>query len=57
VALLVCFLLGTVFVVARQQENEFWKAARQGDLETVRTLLAKGVDVNTRFRYGATALS
>ena len=32
-------------------------AARQGDVATVKTLLDEGVDVNTKFRYGATALS
>jgi hypothetical protein len=32
-------------------------AARKGDLATVRKLLDEGVDVNTKFRYNATALS
>src|SRR5262245_54176544 len=32
-------------------------AARTGDAVTVTKLLDEGVDVNTKFRYGATALS
>src|SRR4030095_9082966 len=32
-------------------------AARKGDAATVAKLLDAGVDVNTKFRYGATALS
>src|SRR3954464_15272479 len=31
-------------------------AARKGDAATVRKLLDEGVDVNTKFRYNATAL-
>ena len=34
----------------------FWTAARQGDVAGVKALLARGVDINSRFRYGATAL-
>lgn len=33
------------------------EAARKGDVSVVKKLLAEGVDVNTKFRYGATALS
>jgi len=33
------------------------EAARKGDAAVVKTLLDEGVDVNTKFRYGATALS
>lgn len=33
------------------------EAARKGDASTVKKLLDEGVDVNTKFRYGATALS
>lgn len=37
--------------------NKEWKdATRQGDLEKVRSLLAKGADINARDRYGQTAL-
>jgi ankyrin repeat protein len=34
-----------------------WEAARKGDATTVKKLLDEGVDVNTKYRYGATALS
>jgi hypothetical protein len=34
-----------------------WEAARKGDATTVEKLLNEGVDVNTKYRYGATALS
>jgi hypothetical protein len=33
------------------------EAARRGDAATTKKLLDEGVDVNTKFRYGATALS
>ena len=36
--------------------DQFWTAARQGDAAAVKALLAKGVDVNSKFRYNATAL-
>ncbi len=42
---------------AGDKANEFWRAARLGDAARVKALLAAGVDVNTKFRYGATALS
>ena len=34
-----------------------WEAARKGDAPTVKRLLDEGVNVDTPFRYGATALS
>lgn len=37
--------------------DTFWQAARKGDAAAITQLLDQGVDVNTRFRYGATALS
>ena len=37
--------------------NALWEAARNGDAPTVKRLLDEGVDVNAKFRYGATALS
>jgi ankyrin repeat protein len=37
-------------------DNQFWEAARKGDVATVKALLDKGVDVNAKFRYGTTAL-
>jgi hypothetical protein len=36
--------------------EQFQEAARKGDVATVKKLLDEGVDVNTKFRYGATAL-
>jgi hypothetical protein len=37
--------------------EQFGEAARKGDVAAVRKLLDEGIDVNTRFRYGVTALS
>ncbi|HZG52760.1 MAG TPA: ankyrin repeat domain-containing protein [Pyrinomonadaceae bacterium] len=43
---------------AQQDQNEqLFEAARKGDAATVKALLDRGVDVNAKFRYGATALS
>lgn len=36
--------------------DQFFEAVRNGDAATVTALLDKGVDVNTKFRYGMTAL-
>ncbi len=36
--------------------EQLQEAARKGDAATVRKLIDDGVDVNTKFRYGATAL-
>jgi hypothetical protein len=36
--------------------DEFSAAARKGDVATVKQLLDAGIDVNTKFRYGVTAL-
>jgi len=36
--------------------DQLQEAARKGDAVTVKKLLDEGVDVNTKFRYGATAL-
>ena len=36
--------------------EQFQDAARKGDAATVKKLLDEGVDVNTKFRYDATAL-
>jgi len=44
-------------LTAADTNEEFWLAARKGDVKTVEALLAAGVDVNTKFRYRATALS
>lgn len=37
--------------------DQFFAAARKGDVATVKALLDKGVDVNAKTKYGATALS
>ncbi len=37
--------------------EELWRAAREGDLETLESLLEQGIDVNTKTRYEATALT
>jgi len=44
-------------VAAQDQKEELFNAARKGDVAAVKALLDRGVDVNTKFRYGATALS
>ncbi|MBD14919.1 MAG: hypothetical protein CMJ72_07105 [Planctomycetaceae bacterium] len=44
-------------VLADESEQNLWKAARQGDAATVKTLIGQGVDVDAPARYGATALS
>ncbi|HEX9760646.1 MAG TPA: ankyrin repeat domain-containing protein [Candidatus Acidoferrales bacterium] len=38
------------------QEEEFFAAVRRGDLSAVRAALDAGMDVNAKYRYGATAL-
>src|SRR5262249_37459541 len=43
-------------VLASEVKEEFLAAARKGDAKTVETLLAKGVEVNTKTEYGVTAL-
>lgn len=42
---------------AQDGNEEFLAAARRGDVAAVKAFLDKGVDVNTKTRYGATALS
>ncbi len=44
-------------VCAADLNEALWVAARRGDAQAVKDLLAKGADVNAKFRYGATALS
>ncbi|HEU4386578.1 MAG TPA: ankyrin repeat domain-containing protein [Blastocatellia bacterium] len=41
----------------QDQNEELFSAARKGDVAAVRALLAKGVNVNAKTQYGATALS
>ncbi|HYO98826.1 MAG TPA: ankyrin repeat domain-containing protein [Pyrinomonadaceae bacterium] len=42
---------------AQDPKDQLFEAARRGDAATVKALLDRGVDVNTKFRYGATAIS
>ena len=42
---------------ASDRNDAFAEAARRGDVAKVKQLLDEGVDVNTKFRYNATALS
>ena len=52
------FLLAALQIsFAQDAGDELFNAARRGDAAAVKALLDRGVDVNTKFRYGATALS
>ena len=58
----VLMVLGSVAVLGQpsapdDKAEALWEAARKGDATTVKKLLDEGVDVNTKYRYGATALS
>ena len=50
-------LLVALPAVAQEKNEEFFAAARKGDIPAVKAFLDKGVDVNSKTRYGATALS
>jgi ankyrin repeat protein len=57
---LLLLLLSAAAPIAFAQGGEgdqLFEAARKGDVAAVKSLLDRGVDVNTKFRYGATALS
>ena len=53
-------LLTAVFSLAQAppltKAEQLQEAARKGDAATVKKLIDEGVDVNTKFRYGATAI-
>jgi Ankyrin repeats (3 copies) len=49
-------VLALVQAPALTQADQLQEAARKGDAATVKKLLDEGVDVNTKYRYGATAL-
>src|SRR5438046_3587366 len=53
-------IAGTVLALAQTpaptKAEQFQDAARKGDAAAVKALLDEGVDVNTKFRYNATAL-
>jgi ankyrin repeat protein len=55
--LLALVLLCPLSASAQDGTEEFFAAARKGDVAAVKAFLDKGVDVNTKTRYGATALS
>ena len=54
--LLIVFLLAIVGYVYADTNEDLWNAARTGNIEAVKALLAKGIDVNAKNQYGATAL-
>jgi len=56
-ALIVLVLLCPLCANAQDKNEEFFAAARKGDTAALKELLDKGVDVNAKTRYGATALS
>ncbi len=56
VLVLAAALLAAGAVWADDLGDQLWVAARKGDAAAVKALLAKGVDVNTKFRYDTTAL-
>jgi ankyrin repeat protein len=56
VILLFVLILPTA-VLAQDQKEEFFAAAKKGDVAAVKALLDKGVDVNSKTEYGATALA
>src|SRR5262249_38889741 len=53
-ALFVVSVGGSAFAAAA--EEELWSAARSGDLKAIEDALAKGVNVNAKTHYGASAL-
>lgn len=57
IVLLALVLLCPLVAGAQDLNEEFFAAARKGDAAAVKAYLDKGVDVNAKTRYGATALS
>jgi outer membrane protein assembly factor BamB len=53
---LLIILLFSGFAYSRDDKDDLWEAARKGDATRVKELLSKGVDVNAKTKYGATAL-
>src|SRR3954463_6935603 len=49
-------LLLPLLARGEDDRDRLWDAARRGDAKAVKELLTRGVDVNARTRYGATAL-
>ena len=56
-ALMALVLLCPMTARAQDLNEDFFAAARKGDIAAVKALLDKGVNVNAKTRYGATALS
>ena len=56
-SLLLLSLLLSSAALAQAPSDRLFDAARKGDAAAVKALLDGGLDVNTKFRYGATALS
>lgn len=57
IALAAFALLLSVAAQAQDANEEFFAAARKGDVAMVKAFLDKGTDVNAKTRYGATALA
>lgn len=57
IVLLAMVLLCPLVAGAQDLSEEFFAAARKGDAAAVKAFLDKGVNVNSKTRYGATALS
>ena len=60
VALVVLALLTGLYDVIAQDDSpseRLFSAAQRGEIEEVKRLLAEGVDVNSRTRYGGTPLA
>ncbi|MFY9609674.1 MAG: ankyrin repeat domain-containing protein [Blastocatellia bacterium] len=55
--ILLVVLLCPLVASAQDLSEEFFAAARKGEVAAVKALLDKGVNVNSKTRYGATALS
>ena len=53
---LIFALLITSCLHAQEQNEVFWKAAKNNDIQTLKALLDKGIDVDVKTQYGATAL-
>lgn len=50
------FLLFASLLFSFDAPDELWAAAKKGDVDAVKGQLARGVDVNAKTEYGATAL-
>jgi ankyrin repeat protein len=55
--LLLLMMMIPLNAFGQDDKDAFLAAARKGDVEAVKAFLARGLDVNTKTEYGATALS